>query len=169
MRKGLKILLCGLLAMCLCACGSSKSSDTTDANDVEDTTEVEEIEKEAQEEAQEEVKKAEKEAEEQTKTEEKTTTKTKTESTNGIRTEIKEAIDSYEDFMDEYIAFMKTYDSSDLTMLNQYTKFMTQYAETTEKFKALENKNLTDEENLYYLKVMNRVNEKLLEANISAQ
>ncbi len=80
-----------------------------------------------------------------------------------IRPEIKEAIDSYESFMDEYIAFMKKFDESDNTaaLLLEYANFMSEYAQFNKKIEALEN-DLNDAESIYYLEVVNRVNTKML-------
>ena len=88
------------------------------------------------------------------------------ETSSAIRPEIKEAIDSYEAFFDEYIAFMKSFDasSSDMQMMLRYTSFLQQYQETMEKFEAME-EDLNDAEHAYYLEVMLRVEQKLLEAS----
>lgn len=57
-----------------------------------------------------------------------------------IRPEFKEAVDSYEDFFDEYVAFMEKYSESDDTasMLADYSSYMTQYAETMEKMESID-------------------------------
>lgn len=45
--------------------------------------------------------------------------------TNGIRPEIKEALDSYEKFFDEYCAFMKKYSEnpSDLSLIMSFATY----------------------------------------------
>ena len=52
----------------------------------------------------------------------------------------------------------------------QFAKFsrslMKKYYEFSEKAEAWEEEEMTDEESLYYLKVMNRVNEELYETGI---
>lgn len=78
-----------------------------------------------------------------------------------IRPEIKEAIDSYEIFMDKYCEFMKNYDASDMSALTTYLSMMEQYSDTMEKFDALE-ADLTDAETAYYTEVQLRVSQKLL-------
>lgn len=85
---------------------------------------------------------------------------------DGMRPEIKEALDSYEAFFDEYCNFMKKMKESpnDLSLLGDYTVYMTQYTETMEKIDALNNGSLNDAELKYYLEVVNRINVKLLEA-----
>ena len=83
---------------------------------------------------------------------------------NSIRPEIKEAIDSFEVFIDEYCEFMKKYseDSTSLTMLADYAKFMGKYADMTDKMDKLE-EDFTDAELKYYTEVMLRCDQKLLE------
>ena len=81
---------------------------------------------------------------------------------SGIRPEVKEAIDEYEAFMNSYLDFIETYDESDTSALLKYLDLLAKYEDSTEKFDALEDE-LTDEETLYYVKVLNRVNERTLE------
>lgn len=85
----------------------------------------------------------------------------------GIRPEIKEAIDSYESFMNEYVEFMKKYESSNdvASLAAQYTDFVSKYADAERKFDALENDDLNDAETTYYIEVQTRINNKLLEIN----
>lgn len=85
-------------------------------------------------------------------------------SQNGIRPEIKEAIDGYEAFVDEYCEFMKTYNSSDVTMLLKYTELLSKEIELSEKFEEIDDKDLTDAEALYYSEVSLRCSQKLLTA-----
>lgn len=88
------------------------------------------------------------------------------ETNSTIRPDVKEAIDAYEDFVDEYIEFMKKYEDSngtDLTLLVDYTKFISNLEEYTDKMEALE-KDMTDAEVAYYLEVMNRCNEKMIKS-----
>lgn len=56
---------------------------------------------------------------------------------DGMRVSFKEAMDSYEKFFDEYVAFMKKYQESDnaTEMLSDYLKFMEQYSEMTKRWK----------------------------------
>ena len=65
---------------------------------------------------------------------------------------------------DEYIAFMKKYedsDGTDLSILLDYTKFMTNLTEYTDKMESLED-DMTVAETFYYIEVMNRCNEKMM-------
>lgn len=73
-------------------------------------------------------------------------------------------MDSYEKFMDEYIAFMKKYyesDEIDADMLSEYREFMNKYSDCMEDFEKWKDKDMSSEELQYYLKVQTRVNEKL--------
>lgn len=81
-------------------------------------------------------------------------------------TDFKEAMDSYEKFMDGYIAFMKKYKESngtDLSILTDYAKWMSDYAEVCEEFASWESQDLSAAELSYYLEVQTRVTQKLLE------
>lgn len=84
---------------------------------------------------------------------------------NEIRPEIKEAIDAYEAFIDEYIAFMTKYSESDnsATMLYDYMKFAAKYEEAVRKIDALEAE-LTDAEAIYYYEVLSRCNVKMMQS-----
>lgn len=84
-------------------------------------------------------------------------------SDNEIRPEIKEAIDSYEGFIDEYCAFMEKYDSSDYSMLTQYLKLVEKELEMTRQFEAITDSDLTTAESLYYTEVNLRCTQKMLQ------
>ena len=99
--------------------------------------------------------------------EEKPSTNNNTSSSNsGIRTDFKNAMDSYEEFMDEYISFMKKYssNSSDSSLLKDYSNYMTKYADMMDKFDKWEDEDLNDAETKYYIEVQTRVNKKLTDA-----
>lgn len=85
----------------------------------------------------------------------------------GIRPEVKEAIDSYETFMNSYCDFMTKYAESDdaTSMLDDYTDYMNKYIDATKKFSDLEG-DLNDEEIKYYVEVQTRVSQKLTNAAI---
>ncbi len=88
---------------------------------------------------------------------------------DGMHPEFKEAMDSYEDFFDEYCEFMKKYSESDnaLGMLADYTAFMAEYAKAMGELEDLENEEMNEAETAYYTEVMARINAKLL--NIAVQ
>lgn len=83
---------------------------------------------------------------------------------NTVRDDIKEAIDSYESFIDEYCEFMQTYDTSDMTMLSEYSDLVQKEIKMSKEFKEIENKDLTDAEAVYYSEVSLRCSQKLMEA-----
>ena len=84
---------------------------------------------------------------------------------DGMRKDFKDAMDSYEAFIDEYVAFMKKYSDnpSDVGLLADYTKYMSKYADMVEKFDKWESEDLNDAELAYYIDVQARVSKKLLD------
>lgn len=86
----------------------------------------------------------------------------------GLRPEFKEAMDSYEDFFNEYCDLLELYmeNPSDLTLLNRYLEFTTKLVEVEQKFEAWDEEEMTDEELKYYFEVSTRVAEKL--ANVAS-
>ncbi|MGN1388198.1 MAG: DUF6591 domain-containing protein [Bulleidia sp.] len=79
----------------------------------------------------------------------------------GIRPEFKEAMDSYAAFFDSYCDFMRSYDSSDLTMMTKYAEFMSQYADMMAKLDAVDESELSPEEEDYYIQTMTHINDEL--------
>lgn len=103
-------------------------------------------------------------------TTEKNTSKEKNENKqtnkNKIGKEFKEAMDSYEEFIDEYVKFMKKYAKSngaDISLISDYSKYVTKYAELCEEFAEWEDEDLNAAETKYYIDVQARVSKKLLE------
>lgn len=93
-------------------------------------------------------------------------TKPSIELVDGLRPDFKKAMDSYEEFFDEYCGFMKKYsssDGSDLTLLVDYATYTGKYAKMMKDFEAWEDEEMNDAETAYYIKVQNRINKKLLE------
>ena len=74
-------------------------------------------------------------------------------------------MDGYENFMNDYVEFMKKYQDSDDTasMLADYGKMMSNYAEWTAKFDDIDSGSLSAEDTAYYLEVQGRVLQKLSE------
>lgn len=83
----------------------------------------------------------------------------------GIDPEFKAAMTAYENFMNDYVAFMKKYQNNpnDLSLVLDYAKFAADYLTFCNEFAEWENEDLNDEEMAYYLDVQVRVNKKLLE------
>lgn len=86
---------------------------------------------------------------------------------NGMRKDFKEAMDSYEAFMNEYVEFVKKYQSNpnDAKLLADYAKYMSKYTDMCDKFDKWENQNLNATEQAYYIDVQARVSKKLLEVS----
>ena len=80
-----------------------------------------------------------------------------------ISPELKDFLDSYESFMDEYCEFMKNYNAADTTKMMEYLQILQKYSDFAEKADAWKDKELSDAETAYYLEVLNRVNTKLLQ------
>lgn len=81
----------------------------------------------------------------------------------GVTPAVKEAMDSYESFMNKYCDFMEKYtaDGAPASMLNDYLKMMGEYSETTKKLDDMDQSTWTDADMQYYLEIMNRVNQRL--------
>lgn len=86
-------------------------------------------------------------------------------SVDDIRPEFKEAMDSYEEFFDEYVEIMKKFeeDPSDISFLADYAQYMAQYAEMMQKLEAWESEDLNAAETAYYVDVQARITKKLME------
>lgn len=88
-----------------------------------------------------------------------------TSSEDELREEFKNAMDKYESFIDEYVAFMKKYnDSNGVDIdLNDYTNYLNKYSEAMEAFEEWEYEDMNDKETSYYAQVQIRTNKKLQE------
>ena len=174
MKRIIALMMALVMIMgCLVACGAKESDSTTEdlavALEVLDEAqdllqEAEALQEELKENAEmgapamEETSSVEtEEAEQPEETEEKTD--------DGMRPEFKEAMNSYEAFMDEYVAFMKKYNEnpSDLSLLADYSTYLVKYAEFVEDFDKWEDGDMNNAEMSYYIEVQNRVSKKLLE------
>lgn len=87
------------------------------------------------------------------------------EKTEGIRPEIKEALDSYEEFFEAYCEIIEKYqeDPSDLSVAKDYLTFTAQYADTLSEFEDFDDQDLNDEELKYYAEVNTRITKMLAE------
>ena len=83
----------------------------------------------------------------------------------GLSDEFKEAMDSYEQFVDEYVAFMKKCkeNPTDLSLLTEQAAYIGKLAERVKDFEAWGSKELTLAERAYFVEVQIRVAKKLLE------
>ncbi|MBQ8996197.1 MAG: hypothetical protein IJ091_10325 [Oscillospiraceae bacterium] len=151
--KVLAVLL--ILTLSLTACGSVKSSLTNDSRTEETKQETESHVVEKPEEPQ----VTEQETHDEVQQEEVT------ETSNEIRSEVKEAIDSYASFIDDYCEFLENYDSTNVLQLAQYAEMMSTYADMAVKFEAIENEDLNDAEALYYAEISLKCSQRLLETS----
>ena len=80
--------------------------------------------------------------------------------------DLKAMLDEYEAFVDEYVKFMKSYSTGSAGMndMMKYLNFLSKYADFAEKADAVDEKNLSDADYLYYSQAMLRISQKLLEA-----
>jgi len=87
-------------------------------------------------------------------------------SQSSVTPSFKKTMDDYEKFFDDYIAFMKKYNSntSDLTIISSYTKWLTDYARVMNELKSIDENSLTAADQAYYIEVMSRINYKLAQA-----
>ena len=88
-----------------------------------------------------------------------------TDSQDGISPDLVEYLDSYEAFVDEYIEFMKTYDSSDAEMLVQYTEMLTKLAVFEYNIDKYDESEMSDADLAYYTETMLRISQKLNSIN----
>ena len=85
--------------------------------------------------------------------------------TDGLRPEFKKAMDSYEDFFNEYCDFMIAYkkDPTDIKLLEEYSSMLVRLNEMQEAFEAWKTEDLNSAEMAYYIEVSKRITQKLLE------
>lgn len=160
LKKILAMLLAFVMMLSLTACGGNKPAEPDDdGNRQERVTEEPKKTEEPEETAEPE------ETEEPAETEEPTEEPTKEPA--GVSADFKAAMDKYEAFIDEYITFIKKYEEEGkpVSMLADYTKMMTQYSEFAAAMAAYNGDNLSAADYAYYIEVMGRVSQKLLELN----
>ncbi len=92
-----------------------------------------------------------------------TSTPEPTQETVEIDEDYKAAIDSYVEFYEKYAEFMKTYDSSNVSALTEYTELLKQLNEMNEKWKAVGEKEMSKEEMDYYIDANAKIQKLLLE------
>lgn len=159
LKKTLAMLLAFVMMLSLTACGGNKPTD----NDAEpDDGKKHERVTEEPEETEEPEKTAEPE-----ETKEPAETEEPTEEPAGVSADFKAVMDEYEKFIDKYVKFMKKYEKEGrpLSMLSEYTELLTQYTEFAETMAAYNGDNLSAADYAYYIEVMGRVSQKLLELN----
>lgn len=160
LKKILATLLAFVMMLSLTACGGNKPAEPDD-----DGNRQERVTEEPKKTAEPEKTAEPKETEEPAETEEPT--EDPTEEPEEVSADFKAAMDKYEAFIDEYITFIKKYEEEGrpLSMLSEYTELMTQYTEFAETMAAYNGDNLSAADYAYYIEVMGRVSQKLLELN----
>ena len=78
--------------------------------------------------------------------------------------EFKKKIDDIEAFFDSYVEFMKSYDMTDVSMMSQYLDMLSKYEDAMNALDAIDESQLTPEEDAYYTQAMLRIDKKLIEA-----
>lgn len=156
LKKILAMLLAFVMMLSLTACGVNKPAEPDDDGNrqervTEEPKETEEPEKTAEPE----------------ETKEPAETEEPTEEPAGVSADFKAVMDEYEKFIDKYVKFMKKYEKEGrpLSMLSEYTELLTQYTEFAETMAAYNGDNLSAADYAYYIEVMGRVSQKLLELN----
>lgn len=160
LKKTLAMLLAFVMMLSLTAYGVNKPAEPDDDGNrqervTEEPKETEEPEKTAEPEETKEPAETEEPAEEPT------------EEPAGVSADFKAVMDEYEKFIDKYVKFMKKYEKEGrpLSMLSEYTELLTQYTEFAETMAAYNGDNLSAADYAYYIEVMGRVSQKLLELN----
>ena len=88
--------------------------------------------------------------------------------TNGVSPDFKETMDSYENFFNDYIDFMKKYtdegsSANAFSMLADYSEFMAKYADMMNNMANIDTSTLSAADSAYYLEVTARIYQKLAE------
>ena len=89
-----------------------------------------------------------------------------TDQTSGVDPDLKAFLDSYEEFVDEYVVFMKKYmadPTNAVSMLSEYSEIMGKYADFAEKVDQYDSKEMSTEDAKYYLEVTTRCSQKMLD------
>lgn len=87
-----------------------------------------------------------------------------------VTPEFKEYMDSYENFYDNYIEFMKKYNSDDANvteMMLDYTNMLSDLSKWTEEIDKIDESTLSTADDAYFILVTLRIEKKLLDASIS--
>ena len=154
MKKPLATLLAVLMAIGLAACKPVSVPPNDDPSETPVSAEQEQTPSAAEEPSEDDG-----EDSSAARTTEKEEKPTQPARANGVSPEFKEAMDAYEAFFDEYIAFMDKYEQagSPVSMLTDYLAFLQKYADTMQKFEEIDTDSLPDADAAYYIEVQLRV------------
>ena len=89
------------------------------------------------------------------------------EGSSGLSADFKAMMDGYEDFADEYVAFMQEYstDSPTAEAYARYGEMMSKYSEVMSRMQEIDYESLSPEEYGYAAEVQARINEKIAKLN----
>ncbi len=78
--------------------------------------------------------------------------------------ELKAFLDSYERFVDEYVAFMRKYkqNPTDLSLLTEYADIMQKYSDFETAIDRYDSNSMSTADASYYLEVTTRCTQKML-------
>ena len=78
--------------------------------------------------------------------------------------ELKAFLDSYERFVDEYVAFMRKYkqNPTDLSLLTEYADIMQKYSDFETAIDRYDSNSMSTADAAYYLEVTTRCTQKML-------
>lgn len=104
-------------------------------------------------------------AEKTTKSSKKKSSKKSTSSSDNVSPDFKATMDSYEEFFNDYVDFMKKYkNSTDITsMASDYADYMTKYSDMMQKLNDIKSEDLSTADLAYYNEVNARITKKLAE------
>ena len=153
------IAIAWIVYLCIVVFGKG-GSDSTDAvnNESEKVTNIENNTKTKSDSKDEETTQ-----EQESKVENNTEETSNDSASNGeVTPELKEFLDSYEAFVNEYCDFLDTYDENDATMLVKYTELVAKEKEFSDKADKYDEDEMSEADRNYYIEVMTRIEAKLL-------
>lgn len=83
---------------------------------------------------------------------------------DGVNPELKEMLDSYEVFVDQYVEFMEKYNSdpaNTVSMLGEYSEMLQQYTDFADKINKYDASSMSTEDYKYYIDVTTRCAQKM--------
>ena len=80
--------------------------------------------------------------------------------------QIRELLDNYQSFMDEYITFMAIYDRSDPTQISRADELQTNFVTYVKQIRAIDTKKLTEADQEYFRIVTESISQQMAENNI---
>ena len=87
---------------------------------------------------------------------------------DGVSPDVKEALDSYEAFMDEYVDFMQRYNESGNSsqMMVDYLNYLQKYTDLAAKIEKMDTDSMSSADYAYYIEVTSRVAQKLINVSM---